>query len=328
VPRDTRVAALQRIEKARGSRVLTIVLGDRQGMETRVAADLIPLASRHLRLIGKQPKLDLFLYTLGGDVMSAFRLVGLIREYCNEFTLLVPFRCQSAGTLVALGADRIIMLPEGQLSPVDPSTNGPYNPLVHGMPIQPGAPLPTLPVSVEEVIGYLSLAREAADIKGEDGMVSVFEKLASDVRPVALGQVFRSRTQIRMLSRKLLQFHTKGDDPTVDGIIETLTEKLYSHDYLITRREAKSIGLKVEEPESKLEQALVDLLQQYEADLELRAPFNPLAALATTNPYPFKLDRAYIESAGRLDGFQTEGRAALAPQGVQMQVIREGWTQL
>ncbi|MFN0181188.1 MAG: SDH family Clp fold serine proteinase [Gemmatimonadales bacterium] len=83
----------------------------------------------HLRAFGKnQPRIDLVLYTTGGDIMAAYRLVPLIREYCETFTVIVPFRCQSAGTLVALGADNIIMLPEGQLSPVDPSTNGPYNP--------------------------------------------------------------------------------------------------------------------------------------------------------------------------------------------------------
>lgn len=296
-----------------------------------MAPDVIPLLARHLRAIGKnQERIDLVLYTTGGDIMAAYRLVPLIREYCKTFTVIVPFRCQSAGTLVALGADSIIMLPEGQLSPVDPSTNGPYNPLVHGAQAIPGLPPQTLPVSVEEVIGYLNMAREAAEIKGESGLVSVFEKLTSDVRPVALGQVYRARTQIRMLSRKLLELHMSGEEEktVVNSIVETLTEKLYSHDYLITRREAKDIGLRVEQPSADLEKAIFALYEAYEADLQLREPFNPLQHLGQNQQVQVTTDRACLETTDRLDMFQTEMGFRVTPQGLQGQPLREGWKQL
>lgn len=326
--RKERIQLIENLEAVRGSRVIALVLGDRPGQETRLAADILPLLSRHLREIGEgQDRIDLLLYTLGGEIVPAFRLVGLIREYCKTFTVIVPFRCQSAGTLVALGADRIIMLPEGQLSPVDPSTNGPYNPLVPGAPLMPGAPPPTLPVSVEEVIGYLNLAREEAGIKGEAGLVSVFEKLTSDVRPVALGQVYRARTQIRMLSRKLLELHMGGDDnaATVEGIITTLTEKLYSHDYLITRVEAKKMGLQVESPSGDLEKAIRALHDAYEQDLRMLDRFNPLQELGSAPSKKTTNDRAILESSARLDTFQTEFDLKATPQGIQAQPTREGW---
>jgi hypothetical protein len=142
------VALIKKLEEIRGSRLLCLFLGDRPGLETRLAPDIIPLTARHLRGIGEQKRIDLFLYTIGGDIMAAFRLVALIREYCEEFNVLVPFRCQSAGTLTALGANEIVMLPESQLSPVDPTVNGPYNPTVPGVQAQPGGPLPVLPVAL------------------------------------------------------------------------------------------------------------------------------------------------------------------------------------
>jgi hypothetical protein len=329
VPRDSRVALIQTIERLRGCRVVALVLGDRPGQETRMAADVVPLLSRHLRAIGKDnERIDLFLYTTGGDIMAAFRLVPLIREYCQHFGVIVPARCQSAGTLVALGADAIIMLPEGQLSPVDPSTNGPYNPMIPGVPPMPGAPIPTLPVSVEEVIGYLKLAQEVAEIRGERGLVSVFEKLTTDVRPVALGQVYRARTQIRMLSRKLLESHMKGDDGgTVEKIIKYLTEELYSHDYLITRVEAKQLGLKVEHPAPELEQPTFDLYCEYESMLQLREPFNPVQQLAQKPQAKLLTQRACLETTERLDVFSTESDWRSTPQGPMGQIIREGWVQ-
>lgn len=327
--RPTRVALIQKLEGLRSSRVVALILGDRSGQETRLAPDMLPLMARHLRgLGGVQERIDLVLYTVGGDIMSAFRLVSLVREYCKEFTVIVPFRCQSAGTLIALGADHIVMLPEGQLSPVDPSTNGPYNPLAPNAITVPGAPAATLPVSVEEVMAYLELAKKGAGIEDDNGLVAVFAKLASDVRPVALGQVYRARTQIRMLSKKLMEMHMSGGSKNggkIDRIVETLTEKLYSHDYLITRVEAKEIGLKVQYPEQAVEAAIYELFQAYESDLQLLQPFNPVAALGQQPQARVVNDRACLETIGRVDTFRTELGLQLSPQGLQAQPLREGW---
>lgn len=310
-------------------------MGDRAALETRIAQDIVPIVARHLRGIGRSERIDLVLYTLGGDVMAGFRVVHLIREYCTgQFNVIVPFRCQSTGTLIALGADGILMLPEGQLSPVDPSITGPYNPMIPGMPIQPGAPLPALPVSVEEVVSYISLAKDVG-LQGEESLAKVFERLTNDVRPLALGQVYRARTQIRMLSRKLLQTHMEADNPVIDTIVETLTEKLYSHDYLISRKEAKTIGLKVEDAALPVEAAVRGLYDEYEKDLELRQPYNPMAILAANaqvggapappHPVRVQLDRALVESAGHSDVFRTELTLQPHPQGVQTIPHSEGW---
>jgi Periplasmic serine proteases (ClpP class) len=167
MPRPDRIALIERIEKARGSRVISVFLGDRPGAETRIAPDLLPRVARYLREIGKVPSIDIFLYSTGGEIMSGYRVVSLVREYCKKFSVLVPSRCQSTATLLALGANEIVMLPEGQLSPVDPSINGPFNPMIPGAPLQPGKPLPLLPVSVEEVVSYVKLAQEVAGLKSE-----------------------------------------------------------------------------------------------------------------------------------------------------------------
>lgn len=340
MPRPERIKYIKAVEAARKSRVLVAFFGDRGNLETRVAPDVVPLVARHLRNIGKQPRIDLFLYTLGGDVLAGYRIVSLLREYCTErFSVIVPFRCQSTGTLVALGADEIFMLPEGQLSPVDPSINGPYNPPVPGITMPAGAgPGPTLPVSVEEVVSYFSLARELGGLKGEEALVEAFQRLTENVRPIALGQVYRARTQIRMLSRKLLQTHMKSDDPLIDSLVETLTEKLYSHDYIITRREAQAMGLKVTDPDQALDDAAIKLYEEYEKDLELRSPYNPMGQLtkqmAKAQPgagppkVNFSADRAILESIGRCDVYHTEQVLSIQNQNLQAQVIEDGWKTL
>jgi Serine dehydrogenase proteinase len=324
--RQGRAAFIARLEQARSSRVITAVMGDRPAMETRIAGDLIPVVARHLREIGKQKRIDLFLYSTGGDVMIGYRIVALIREYCDHFAVLVPFKCQSTATLIALGADEIVMLPEGHLSPVDPSTTGPYNPILQGHLFQPGTPLPFLPVSVEEVVSYVHLAKEVAGIQGEAGLVTVFEKLTNDIRPLALGQVYRARTQIRMLSRKLLQMHMDAaDEQRIDGVVSYLTEKLYSHDYLISRKEARTLGLPVVDPTGDVEAALVALMEEYAADLILSGAYSPLDELKGQQNVSVTLERAYVETTSSVDAYTTMRALSLNGTKPEETTVFDGW---
>jgi hypothetical protein len=120
-----------------------------------------------------------------------------------------------------------------------------------------------------------------------------------------------------------------SDDNSVDSIVETLTEKLYSHDYLISRREAKSIGLKIADPDAGTEVEMVGLYEAYASDLEFGEAFNPIAEVRSVTQRTFSLDRAYIESVGRLDAFQTERTFTKLPDGnIQDQILREGWSEI
>ena len=73
-------------------------------------------------LVGADPSLDLhvMLDTPGGHGETAIRLVRQAQARCKDLTVVVPDRAKSAGTLFALGADRILMGPTSDLGPVDP----------------------------------------------------------------------------------------------------------------------------------------------------------------------------------------------------------------
>jgi len=100
---------IQQIKALRNSRVITYLTSDRQGpVNARIAGDVIPVISRQLRKIGKTPNIDLFLYSTGGDTMVPWRLVSMIREYCDKFSVLIPYKAHSAATMISLGADEIL----------------------------------------------------------------------------------------------------------------------------------------------------------------------------------------------------------------------------
>ena len=64
--------------------------------------------------------LHLLLDTPGGDGEAAIRLVRQAQSRCRELSVIVPDRAKSAGTILALGAHRIVMGPTSDLGPIDP----------------------------------------------------------------------------------------------------------------------------------------------------------------------------------------------------------------
>lgn len=71
--------------------------------------------------INKIPRLDLYLFSNGGIIDAAYKIVRLCREHCTEnLGVIIPYRAKSAATLIALGADDVIMGPASELGPIDP----------------------------------------------------------------------------------------------------------------------------------------------------------------------------------------------------------------
>jgi hypothetical protein len=61
----------------------------------------------------------LILTTNGGDPDAGYRIVRLIKRYYERLILYVYGSCKSTGTLIALGADEIVMGDFGEFGPLD-----------------------------------------------------------------------------------------------------------------------------------------------------------------------------------------------------------------
>lgn len=264
---------ISEIEAQRGTKLLTYVTSDGQPpLSARVALDTIPIFFNHLSKIGKTPKIDLFIFSTGGDTILPWRLVNLIREYCKEFGVLIPYKAHSAATMIALGADEIVMGPLGELSPIDPSIGTPFNPPHPDIPNEP-----KIEIGVEDVFGYINLAKEKLGITEQDNVVKILEKLIERIHPLAIGAVYRTHALIRLLASKLLKLHMKQKNETqvIQQIVDDLAEKLYYHGYLINRTEAESLGLKIKKPSDKLDQLIWELYMAYANEMGLGKPFVP-----------------------------------------------------
>jgi len=334
-----RKSIIAAIEKKLDARLIALVWGDRQHLETKMAPDILPLISDLLTCIGSTKNIAIFLYTRGGDSIVGWSLVNLARQYCQKLIVLVPSRALSCGTLVALGAEEIIMSKHGQLSPIDPSVASPFNPTMPGAPSgQPGA-VTLLPVSVEDMAGFLDLARKEVGLKADESMVDVLKILADKIHPLALGAVYRAREQNRELAGRLLEKHM-DDEARRNHIVNKLTKELPTHNYLIGLNEAKAdIRLHVNEPDEEVEKLIWGLYKEYEGWLKLTNPHSPELDLGSEDQKKVRYERAVLEC---LDNkkllqhiFVTDKmllRAKITPPGMQApvdqvgeRIIYQGW---
>ncbi len=315
---------IKKISELRDSAVICYITGDRENVNTRIAPDVTQVFYRHLEMMGECRQIDLFLYTRGGDVLTPWRLVHLIREYTPRFNVLVPFRCYSAGTLLCLGADEIVMGKMGELGPIDPSVVNAFNPQ------DPNNPTARIPVNIEDVYSYLALAGEKAGACSNDRQVRAFTLLAERIHPLALGNVHRNYMLIRSLAKKLLAMHQQPlREGRIEHIVDNLTEKLYAHNHMISRREAvDEINLTVNFPDSRLEQLMWVLYQDYAEELVLADPFNPAEQLCGTRN-EFDVISGYVESLCGADAFVFSGvveKRDFSEAGqVNVSILKQGW---
>jgi len=115
---------IKKIENKRESKVIAYYTGDRHPFGARIAEDAVRPLYEHLMNLDfatKTKRIDLILYSRGGDVSVPWRITNMIREFCDEFCVLVPYKAQSAATLISLGADGIVMGRKAELGPIDPT---------------------------------------------------------------------------------------------------------------------------------------------------------------------------------------------------------------
>jgi hypothetical protein len=279
------------LEKLRGSRVICYFTSDRQGQEAQIGDDVQPFFAQHLGAIGKVPKLDLLIFSRGGQTLTGFALSNAMREFADQVNVLVPFRAHSCATLIALSADSIVAGPFAQLSPIDPSITSP-----HGPSIKMGGEKKFLPVSVEDVANYFELARTEAGLKDEQ-IAAVFGYLCERVNPLALGTVYRAREQIGMLATKLLSLHMK-DEAKVAKVVKLLTRELLSHDYFIGRREGKDLGLPIVEATDPEAALMWQIYEDVADELKLSEPWNWEKESQGTLPKKVSVARGLLESSG------------------------------
>jgi hypothetical protein len=200
-----------------------------------------------LQDLGPQRHLTLVVKSDGGSGMAALRMVHLLRQYTRRLTLLAPLNCASAATMLALGADRIGMGPLSYLTAVDTSLEHDLSPVDHTNNL--------VAVSNDEVERVIRLWKESS---GRNTTVNPYQELYKYLQPLVIGALDRASSLSLMLCREILGYHMK-DKTKADRISRQLNSSYPAHQYPITSREARRLGLDVFDLDPELDQLLQDL---------------------------------------------------------------------
>ena len=219
---------LTKIEAKRNSRVIALI--HRQETMSFIGFPILRYIDiddseeilRAIHMTDPDVPVDLILHTPGGLVLAATQIAGAIADREGKVTVFVPHYAMSGGTLLALAADEIVMSPHAVLGPVDPQLGQ-----------VPAASL--LKVMEQKPINEID-----------------------DQTVILADQATKAIAQVRESVQQLLVRHMPADKAT--ELAALLSTGKWTHDYAITFKEAKEIGLPVN---SEMPEDVLKLLQLY-----------------------------------------------------------------
>ncbi len=252
----------------------------------------------------------LILATPGGDPHAGFRIARALQHHYENFDVLIPRYCKSAGTLVAVGASTLYMDDMSELGPLDIQVK--KNDEIIGR---------NSGLDILQAVSYLQnqamsafrsylveLTRDAGlSTKVASGIASnlttgLFEPIFEQIDPTKLAEMQRA-TEIAFEYGGRL--NDKSNNLRPEGLAKLVTA-YPSHGFVIDRKEAKTVFVHVEKPVGVLSRLSQLAHEQLGGD--------------TNNPLPVvNLHQVSIDESGELSEIPpdaasgTEGHASSEP---------------
>ena len=163
----------------------------------------------------------------------ALRLIRQAQSRCKELTVIVPDQAKSAGTLFVLGADRILMGPTSDLGPIDPQFRLPSGAFA----------------SAKAIIAAVEDAEQR--IQANPETYPLHASLLNDITALLVQQAKDAIARTDDQMNEALVCVDGRDETETAALASKLREPLIqnpqSHGTAISARDAKMLGLPVEE---------------------------------------------------------------------------------
>lgn len=197
--------------------------------------------------VENQRNLSLILHTPGGGVNATETIVEYLRSRFEYLEVIIPTFSMSAGTMIALSADLILMGTQSQLGPIDPQMQyaGRY-------------------ISARAVVEQFKSARK--EILAEPDTMHVWAPIIASLGPALIEEAHNALDYgEKMVSRWMEQYMFSKRDPSVRQQISQEIASYFndatihkSHGRRIDRQEASQVGVRIFniEENSQLEEAV------------------------------------------------------------------------
>ena len=182
--------------------------------------------------------LDLMINSPGGSPTTAEKIILTCRSYADSFRVIVPQSAMSAATLVAMGANGILMTETAEVGPIDPQmrVQGPQGPI-----LRPAAAW---------VDAYLDLVNKMQQAIVNKQPHHPFAEMLRKLDPSWIQVCMKARQLAEKIALDYLHKHMlvgKSEDDVRAVVKNFLTEgEEFSHGRAIRAVKAKEYGLNIE----------------------------------------------------------------------------------
>ena len=204
-----------------------------------------------LHNVPRNTSIDLLLHTGGGEIDAAEKSMFLLRGAVGtgKLRVIVPDFAKSAGTLMAVAADAIVMSDSSELGPIDPQIvlgDGRGNAIQHS------------------VTSYLDAFAEYSNALRRDPNDPVARTMLNKIDPATVNVYAAVRDRARKLAEDHLKQGMKVANFTAiaDALIDN--KRWLTHGQMIGYQTAQTLGLKIEylQPEDDMWRAYWQLYCQ------------------------------------------------------------------
>jgi hypothetical protein len=223
-------------------------------------------------------ELDLVISSPGGDPNAAESIMDYLRTRFDHIRAIVPVAAMSAGTMMALACDEIVMGSHSQLGPIDPQ-------------ITIGTPEGPRTAPAQAIIDQFELAKKQCQ---DPANIAAWLPLLRSLGPGLLAYCEHARELSQQFARTQLEAHmfAADDDRSAKAKVAAAWFSDFttfrSHGRRVSRDDARAQGIKVLDLEA--DQDFQDaVLSTYHAT---RMTFNSTPAVKIVENH---LGRAYIE---------------------------------
>lgn len=178
--------------------------------------------------LDKTKGLDLILHTPGGNIAATESIVDYLRQFFgNDIRAIIPQIAMSAGTMMALSCNCIIMGKQSNIGPIDPQFGG---------------------MSCSGIIEEFHKAIE--DIKQNPESIPIWQTIISKYHPSFLGDCEKAIKWSEEIVTNWLNtnmFHGENNGDVVANIVSALSShsNTKNHSRHISKQECKNLGLKI-----------------------------------------------------------------------------------
>jgi hypothetical protein len=241
--------------------------GNPANPRSRISSLLVEDVRKQLQQITTPPDqtdIDVWIESPGGDAHAAYKVFLGLRNRCSTFRIVVPDYAKSAATLFALGADKIFMSPDAELGPLDVQLPHPdleregdtisgldQSDLLRflGQAALDLAVRTTIIVTRNTELPRVKVLPEAMKFSSE-----LLTPLFSKLDPQLIHQAdqllkIANHYAVKMLERRNVEDEFRMSGARSINLLDALVKGYPEHGCIIDRKEAKVLGLPIENAE-------------------------------------------------------------------------------